>query len=92
MSLASIDGNEKLTFPAISKYECADLKTCKALFREEYRKRLFVAFNKRNTRREFSGYVECGHVQMIIDLMDPTNYNNNYYKDRFLGNMYRIVS
>ena len=29
---------------------------------------------------------------MIIDLMDPTNYNNNYYKDRFLGNMYRIVS
>ena len=29
---------------------------------------------------------------MIIDLMDPSNYNNNYYKDRFLGNMYRIVS
>ena len=33
-----------------------------------------------------------GHAQMIIDLMDPSNYNNNYYKDRFLGNMYRIVS
>ena len=35
---------------------------------------------------------EFGHAQMIIDLMDPSNYNNNYYKDRFLGNMYRIVS
>ena len=38
--------------------------------------------------------IEFGHAhaQMIIDLMDPSNYNNNYYKDRFLGNMYRIVS
>ena len=30
--------------------------------------------------------------QMIIDLMDPTNYNNQHYHDRFLSNMYRIVS
>jgi hypothetical protein len=29
---------------------------------------------------------------MIVDLMDPTNYNDNHYKDRFLANMYRIVS
>jgi hypothetical protein len=29
--------------------------------------------------------------QMIISLIDPVNYNNNVYKDRFLGNMYRIV-
>ncbi len=30
--------------------------------------------------------------QMIIDLMDPNNYNNNVYKDSYLDNMYRIVS
>ncbi len=29
--------------------------------------------------------------QMIIDLMDPTNYNNNVYKDSYLGNMYSMV-
>ena len=30
--------------------------------------------------------------QMIIDMMDPSNYNNNYYKDAFLGRMYKIVN
>ncbi len=29
--------------------------------------------------------------QMIIDLMDPTNYNNAHYHERFLASMYRIV-
>ncbi len=29
--------------------------------------------------------------QSIIDLMDPTNYNNNVYKDSYLGNMYSTV-
>ena len=29
--------------------------------------------------------------QMVIDLMDPNSYNNNVYKDEFLGNMYRMV-
>ena len=29
--------------------------------------------------------------QMIIDMIDPTNYNNNSLKDEFLGNIYRIV-
>lgn len=30
-------------------------------------------------------------ARMIIDMIDPTNYNNNAIKDNFLGNMYRIV-
>lgn len=30
--------------------------------------------------------------KMIIDLMDPSNYNNNSIKEAFLANMYRIVS
>lgn len=28
---------------------------------------------------------------MIIDMINPTNYNNNAVKDEFLGNMYRII-
>ena len=28
---------------------------------------------------------------LIIELIDPLNYINNAYKDRFLGNLYRIV-
>ena len=30
--------------------------------------------------------------QMVIDCMDPNNYNNNVYKDSFLGNLYSTVS
>jgi len=30
-------------------------------------------------------------AQMIINMMDPSNYVNNYLKDYFLVNMYRIV-
>ena len=30
-------------------------------------------------------------ARMIIDMIDPTNYNNNSIKDEFLGNIYRIV-
>ena len=28
---------------------------------------------------------------MILEMIDPNNYNNNALKDEFLGNMYRIV-
>ena len=28
---------------------------------------------------------------LTLEMMDPLNYINNEYKDRFLGNMYRIV-
>jgi len=30
--------------------------------------------------------------QMILDNMDPNNYNNNVFKESYLSTMYRIVS
>ena len=43
---------------------------------------------QKNTAQPFTQLVI---FQMIIDMIDPTNYNNNSLKDEFLGNIYRIV-